>query len=188
MPDGRRVNAFAAAASLAGIAASDPAVVVRLCKPQELAELLRAERGHAQPLGGCGLGICGNQQRCKPRFRARHRDHGVREWVHGDEAHAASLWRSLARDTEFEDASRVIRRLYLADSMGKPILFRGRIEKLRSEGHWQVTIDGRRSSVDLIERDFRLEDLRPGREVRDFAIAFNYLGPIADPASRYGGR
>lgn len=110
------------------------------------------------------------------------------EWIQGDETQATSLWRSLARDTEYEDASRVIRRLFVADLNGKPVLFRGRVDKQRSEGHWQISVEGFGSAVDLLERDFRFEDLRPGREIRNFAIAFNYLGPIADPASRYGGR
>lgn len=110
------------------------------------------------------------------------------EWLVGDKIHARELWRTLSHDTEYEDASRVIRRLYVAEADGKPMMYRGRLEKERSEGHWWINIEGVTGRVDLLARDFRNENLQPGRELKNLAIAFNYLGPIVDPASRYGSR
>lgn len=110
------------------------------------------------------------------------------EWITGDSRQAAEIWKSLASDTEYEDSSRIVRRLYISELDGKPKLFRGRIEKKRGESRWSLQVEGRTGNIDLLERDFQNEDLQIGREIRDFAISFNYLGPIADPASRFGGR
>ncbi|SEK73244.1 hypothetical protein SAMN05444354_102193 [Stigmatella aurantiaca] len=109
-------------------------------------------------------------------------------WIGGDVDRAVDLWRALERETEYEDASRMMRRLFIANANGKPVLYRGRLEKQRSKGHWQLRVEGLHGYVNLAEREFRNEDLQPGREIKGFAIAFNYLGPIADLASRYGGQ
>ena len=108
------------------------------------------------------------------------------EWATGDTNQARELFRSLSRDSEFEDSTRVTRRLLL-DGHGVDG-FRGRVEKQRSEGHWAITVDGFAGTIDLLSRDFPTEELRPGRELRHFNIAFNYLGPIADPLPRGGHR
>lgn len=108
------------------------------------------------------------------------------EWLHGDTALARELFQSLSRDSEFEDSSRVVRRLVFVDPAEKGFI--GRIEKQRSEGHWSLSVDGFSGTIDLLSREFSGEDLRVGREVRNFNIAFNYLGPIADPILRRGAR
>jgi hypothetical protein len=110
------------------------------------------------------------------------------EWVLGDIHRSRDLFRELARDTEFEDPSRVIRRLVLEEKAEDQLGFRGRVEKQRSDGHWVISVSGFQGTIDLLERDFSNEDLRPGREIRRFNIAFNYLGPIADPILRHGSQ
>lgn len=110
------------------------------------------------------------------------------EWLSNNTQRAQDLWSNLAHETEFEDPSRIIRRLYIADIEGKPAMFRGRVERQRGDKHWLLRVEGVQGLVDLTDRDFKTEDLTVGRELRDFAISFNYLGPIADPASRFGGR
>lgn len=110
------------------------------------------------------------------------------EWMTGDIRRATEVWRALERDTEYEDPSRMVRRLYIAGVDGKPIVYRGRVERQRGESKWSVQVEGMSGNIDLFGRDFKSEDLQVGREIRDFAISFNYLGPIADPASRFGGR
>jgi hypothetical protein len=109
-------------------------------------------------------------------------------WATLDVDRAYDTWRTLARETEGEDASRVFRRLYMADDQGKPLMCEGRVLRQRSVGHWQLKVEGIPGSVDLLDWDFKGEELRPGRQISNFAIAFNYLGPIADPASRFGDR
>lgn len=107
------------------------------------------------------------------------------EWIRGDASQARELFRSLAHDSEFEDSTRVTRRLlHAGDDQG----FRGMVTRQRSEGHWTLQVDGFSNTIDLLTRDFPNEDIRVGRELRRFNIAFNYLGPIADPLLRRGGR
>jgi hypothetical protein len=112
----------------------------------------------------------------------------VLSWLRGDISYAGSTWQELARETEFEDPTRVIRRLYVADPAGRPLLYRGTVDSKRSEGHWRVRLEGAPGKIDLLERDFRIDEIRIGRELRNVVIAFNYLGPVADPVSRYSGR
>ena len=109
-------------------------------------------------------------------------------WMNGDTPRAFEIWRRLARDTEYEDPSRIIQRLFVADASGKPVLFRGRLERERQPGKWQLRVDSVADYVDLQDTDFRGEDLAVGREIREFTIGFNYLGPIATPLTRYRER
>lgn len=109
----------------------------------------------------------------------------VLEWIRGDANHAKELFRSLAHDSEFEDSTRVSRRFLLesGDERG----YKGMVTKHRSEGHWSLRVEGFSATIDLLARDFPTEELRVGRELRRFNIAFNYLGPIADPPRKGGG-
>lgn len=110
------------------------------------------------------------------------------EWLIGSGTYARELFNNLSKDTEFEDSSRIVRRLILEGSYSAYGGFKGRIEKNRGAGHWTISVEGLSNTVDLLARDFTKEDLREGREIRDFNIAFNHLGPIADPLSRQGAR
>jgi len=106
-------------------------------------------------------------------------------WIQGDVHLAREMFKELEQDTEFEDPSRIVRRLVLEspDRHG----FHGRVERRRSEGHWVVSVVGIDGTIDLLERDFGHENIKIGRELRRFNIAFNYLGPIADPILQHGG-
>ena len=108
----------------------------------------------------------------------------VLQWVLGDTRDAIQRWRGLSRDTDFEDRRRVIRRLLVCNAVGQPVPYRGRLVEVRTQGHWSVEAEGLPGRVDLLERDFRGLTFKIGAEVRDFRVAFNYLGPIADPPTR----
>jgi len=108
------------------------------------------------------------------------------EWLVGDVHSAREQFRDLGHDSDFEDPARVLRRLLLEAPGG--LGFTGKIRRQRSEGHWEVQVSGFSGEVDLLTRDFPADDPRPGRDVRSFNIAFNYLGPIADPISRHGDK
>ena len=105
-------------------------------------------------------------------------------WVTGAEREARRIFTELGRETEFEDWGRVVRRHRIADSQGNPQVFSGRILRKRSEGHWLIRLDGLNKIVTLLERDFREHDIADGRHIRGFGVAFNYIGPIADPLER----
>jgi len=118
------------------------------------------------------------------RFALRHLQAAML-WVAGAPKRADELWRSLSRDTEAEDRTRTTRRQFLSSDTGEPIWFRGQVVAQRTRGHWWVVVQGMEGRIGLLEDEFRDQEISIGREVRKFAIAFNYIGPIADPASRY---
>ena len=104
-------------------------------------------------------------------------------WLLKDANRAIEIWRSLSRDTDYEDRARVGRWLVETDENGSPRQFRGRVEA-RKENNWQVRVEGIEKPISLLAYDFPNDDLAQGRELRGFGIAFNYIGPIADPLSR----
>ena len=101
-------------------------------------------------------------------------------WLLKDTKRASDIWQSLSRDTEYENRSRVVRWLMATDESGSPRQFRGRVEK-RGENNWRIRVEGIEKPILVRAYDFPNDDLSHGRELRDFGIAFNYIGPIADP-------
>ena len=109
-------------------------------------------------------------------------------WMSRDFHRSSEIWRALSRDSEFEDRARVVRRLVASGADGLPLRFRGRVEGVKGSRDWKVRIEGLNTTVNLLVREFSDHDLAHGRELRDFGIAFNYVGPIADPLTRSGAR
>ena len=113
---------------------------------------------------------------------ARNRDRfleAVLCWLLKETNRAIDIWRSLSRDTEYEDRARVVRWLVATDEKGYPRQFRGRIEK-KGENAW-IRVESINKPILVLAHDFPNDDLSHGRELRGFGIAFNYIGPIADP-------
>lgn len=110
-------------------------------------------------------------------------------WIGRGERAAADMFRELARDTDYEDPGRVIRRHLIADQSGRPKRFNGRVEEeSQSTASCKVRLEGgpRRGGqsgqvVRLLSKDFPRYDIAYGREVRGFGVAFNFIGPIATP-------
>jgi hypothetical protein len=115
------------------------------------------------------------------------RDHGlvyleaVLSWLGADENLAIRTWRELSRETEFSDSRRVVRRLILTDDSGRPQLFEGRVEAETEPGRFLVWAEPLNRRVQVLGRDFPGLELAYGRTIPRFGIAFNYIGPIADP-------
>lgn len=106
-------------------------------------------------------------------------------WLLNDFNRAHQIWRPLSRDTEYEDRARVVRWLVATGEDGSPQRFRGRV--VPSDGRdWQVRVEGVDRPIALLARDFRDMSIAPHKQVSNFGIAFNYVGPIADPLSRRG--
>ena len=105
----------------------------------------------------------------------------VLAWLAGDVQSAVGVFGDVAQDTDHEFPGRVVRRHVITDADGAPCRFDGRVERDRGEGHWSIRVDGLDRRVDLLSRDFPKEDIAYGRVVRGFSIAFNFIGPIADP-------
>ena len=120
----------------------------------------------------------GTDARSRERFLE-----AVLAWLSGDTNRASEIWRLLSRDTEYEDRSRVVRWLIATGENGDSKQYRGRIRRKGNED-WQLIVEGIDKPIAVLPRDFSGDDLMPGRELRGFGIAFNYIGPIADPLSR----
>ena len=105
----------------------------------------------------------------------------VLTWLIGDEQTAVRIFRELSQETQYEDPGRVVRRHLITDADHKPCRFDGRIERQRAEGHWMVRVDGLSQTVDLLSRNFPHEEIAYGRSIKGFAVAFNFIGPIAEP-------
>ena len=105
----------------------------------------------------------------------------VLTWVVEGEQPGVQLFRALSDDTENGDPGRVVRRHVLADQAGQVLRFKGRVERRRSSGNWVVRVDGLNRRVRLLARDYPQEEIAYGRAIAGFAVAFNYIGPIADP-------
>ena len=100
---------------------------------------------------------------------------------------ARDVWNSLSRETAFSDPRRVVRHHVWTESEGQPRLFHGRVTTDRP-GRGRVQVEELRQDVELLQRDFPNLDLRHGAEVLGgFHIAFNFIGPIADPPGRLRG-
>lgn len=118
---------------------------------------------------------------------AIERDHGllyleaVFLWLGTEESQATRLWRDLSRDTEFSDSRRVMRRLLLTDESGRPRSFEGRIESEMEPGRFSIWVEPLGRRVQVLGRDFPRFELAYGRPLPRFGVAFNYIGPIADP-------
>ncbi|WP_332860747.1 hypothetical protein [Janthinobacterium svalbardensis] len=121
------------------------------------------------------LKVC-DAEKFSPQYRYID---AVLQWLTGDEESAIKSWRALGRDTEYLEARRVANRNIITDVAGKPIIFSGLVVKAIGPGRWSVRVDGLNRVVDLQESDFDSE-IALGRTARNFAISFNYRGPIAD--------
>lgn len=104
----------------------------------------------------------------------------VTTWLEGNETASKRLWNELAFDTQFADSRRVSVSHLLSDDNGAPIMYRGVVEKQLGQGRYQVRVDGL-GTIGLIADYFPNADLAFGRTVSNFAVAFNFRGPLADP-------
>jgi len=105
-------------------------------------------------------------------------------WLVGDERAADETWGILSRETEYLDPKRPFRRHILTGQNGHVSTFSGRIESV-SDPYW-LRVEGLGRRIRLLGRDFSSNSPAYGRQIPSFAIAFNYIGPIADPILRKG--
>ena len=106
----------------------------------------------------------------------------VLSWLLKDTTRAIDIWKALSNDTQYEDRSRTVRRLLVTDESGSPCLFRGRVEGGKGTDKWRVRVEGIDKPIALQANEYEGEDITHGRELPQFRIAFNYIGPIADPS------
>ena len=117
------------------------------------------------------------------RYGTRYLE-AVLTWLTGDYIEARDIFRQLDRETDNVYRGRVFRRHVITDTNGNPTGFSGRIEDATGQDRWRLRVGELGQVIDLLARDFPREDIRYGRLLSGFSIAFNFIGPIADPIRR----
>ncbi|MCO7188112.1 MULTISPECIES: hypothetical protein [unclassified Pseudoalteromonas] len=115
----------------------------------------------------------------------------VIRWRSNRENLAIEIWRDLSRDTAFSDPRRIIKHHLWTGSDGKPKLFYGKITQndRNNSGKARVQVEGTRQQIDIFQKDFPEQEFRRGAQIRGgFYIAFNFIGPVAEPVRRRGVR
>jgi hypothetical protein len=108
---------------------------------------------------------------------------GYAEFHLGNLNSAFEVFRSLEQEAEFVYGRRRIIRSYLASAEdGAPQKFHGSVSRLMHDNSkGEVYVDEIRRSITFFPRDFGRPDIRGSEPLPEFHIAFNFLGPIADP-------
>ena len=81
---------------------------------------------------------------------------------------------------------RIIRFFVAGFSDRTPRLYHGTVRAVDADQRrGEVFVDELGRRITFLSSDFNRPNVRPGESLGEFHIAFNFLGPIADPASRY---
>ena len=95
---------------------------------------------------------------------------------------ALQVFRDLERISENQGRRRIIRSYLASDEQGKPQTFGGTVDQV--EGNKGVLYVGAlRQKVPFFVRDFNRPNIQRGESIHGFHLAFNFIGPIADPES-----
>ena len=114
----------------------------------------------------------------QPRFRYLS---AVVTWLIGNVQESIAEFRRLARDTEYVEGKRVLPRHLIVDQNGNAVSYSGVIERQIGAQRWSVRVRELGRTVDLVSGRWE-GDIHVGRELRNFNVAFNYLGPLASRA------
>ena len=103
---------------------------------------------------------------------------------------AFDVFHELERESDAVWGKRRIIRSYAASSeTGRPLSYHGDVHWLSPDGlRGEVYVTELMRSVKFIGKEFPKQDLRKGTSLGEFHIAFNFLGPIADPKIYYKAR
>lgn len=104
----------------------------------------------------------------------------VMTWLEGSEEAAIRKWRDLDQQTRYVEAGRVVARHVITDESQRTIVYSGTVDRHIGGDRWSVYVEKLRRHVDMLASSFPNENLAKGRSVANFAVAFNYRGPIAD--------
>lgn len=106
----------------------------------------------------------------------------VLAWLSEEYTIAHQIFDELSRETDSEDRARVIRRLEVSDMDGRQMMYSGRLKQAkRKSNDWTVRINRvpQPLPVRVFAREFS-DELADGRELHEFGVSFNYVGPIAE--------
>ena len=81
---------------------------------------------------------------------------------------------------------RILRSFLASESRGSPRVFHGNAQRVYSgSSRAEVFVEELRQSITFLPADFGRPNIRQGDSLGEFHIAFNFIGPIADPPARY---
>jgi len=100
---------------------------------------------------------------------------------------AFNIFRELERESDYVTGRRRIIRSYLASTIdGKPRKFNGTVTWKSEDGRkGEIYVEEIRRKIPFFPRDFNRPDIKKHESLNDFHLAFNFIGPIADPRSYF---
>lgn len=112
---------------------------------------------------------------------------GITSFHLGDIEDSFEIFRELEREAEYIQGRRRIIRSYLASIPdGQPRVFNGTVDWVNGEGtRGTVYVEELRRKILFIPQDFRKPTIQRHEVLSGFHLAFNFIAPIADPASYY---
>lgn len=96
------------------------------------------------------------------------------------------IFNELGRETDIHGRRRIIRSFLASDSDGLPMLFNGTVtwaDSRRNRG--EILVEELRKRITFIPTDFGRPEIQRNEALNKFHIAFNFIGPIADPQTFY---
>lgn len=93
---------------------------------------------------------------------------------------AFQIFRDLERISENQGRRRIIRSYLASDEQGKPQIFEGMVDSIEGNKGF-IYIGALRQKVRFFVRDFNRPNIQRGESLHSFHLAFNFIGPIADP-------
>ena len=102
---------------------------------------------------------------------------------------AIQLFREIETESYTVSSRRRILRSFIAsEPSGRPRVFRGTVGSVEPGGRrGQVIVEELRQRITFLPADFGRPEIRQGDSLGEFHIAFNFIGPIADPPARSKG-
>jgi hypothetical protein len=100
---------------------------------------------------------------------------------------AFNNFRELERESDYVTGRRRIIRSYLASTIdGKPRKFNGTVAWVSEDGRkGEIYVEELRRKIRFLPRDFNRPDIKKHESLNDFHLAFNFIGPLADPRSYF---
>ena len=117
------------------------------------------------------------------RYGTRYLE-SVLTWLTEDYYAAREMFHQLDQDTDNVYRRRIFKRHIITTPSGTSESFNGRVEAQIGEGRWRIRVGELSQTIALLESDFPREELSYGRTLSNFAIAFNFIGPMAHPIRR----
>ncbi len=109
--------------------------------------------------------------------------YGLSTFHLGEVESSFEIFRELERESDqLLGRRRIIRSFVASTPRGQPRAFRGTVTWVDHErNRGDVYVEELRRNVRFIPRDFNLPDIQKGEVIDRFHLAFNFIGPIADP-------